>query len=373
MLLSLYAAISIGATKVAGHGYLPPVDKVYMSVGLGLKRIVWGYPGQNTYGVGPVLDVLSDDITCRANATSPALTAVARAGSQMEFQWSYWPKNHKGPLITYMARLDDPTQRVQDLSFFKIDQSGYNRTTHTWASDTLIKQDNTWSLTIPSNIKPGTYVIRHELIALQSAIPGNQVGAGKTAGAQFYPTCVNVEVIGNGSAIPAGVKLPGAYSSTDPGILYNLYYAYQDLIGPNFYVIPGPPLYHGEYEAPKGPRPVVKSVGEVTAESSKDYAYLSSLVAKEFEKIQSTVDKALPGGGGCHWDVDNDGKEIAGTKKCEVPNEGLPLDLLDAPVISGEFKGGAAYKGSEGENLLGIGVSEIPGLFGKTVKPKKDA
>ncbi|KAF2673860.1 hypothetical protein BT63DRAFT_476317 [Microthyrium microscopicum] len=375
MLQNLYTMAVVGATLVAGHGYvksididgttypgyMPMVDKIFEPSGL--KRVVWGAPEQNTFGVGPVVDVASPDLACRAGAVPGALTAQARAGSKLVFQWSDWFRSHKGPILTYMARFDSP-KKPQDLEFFKIDQSGYDQQTHTWATDLLIKQNNTWSLTIPSDIKPGKYVVRHELIALQFASAGNPLGAGTTTtGAQLYPICVNVEVTGTGTTTPAGVRFPGAYSPKDPGILYDLYY------GANTYPLPGPSVYQGKHDPPVGPVPVVKNVGEVTTTSDEVYAQAVSIADKEFKTIQSTVDKALPGGGGCHWDVDANGKEIAGTNKCTNPNEGLPLDMLDAPIVTGNYPGGAAYKGDKTNNL-GVGTSQINGIFGKAASIK---
>jgi hypothetical protein len=100
-----------------------------------------------------------------------------------------------------------------------------------WGSDVLIKQNNSWTVTIPSDIKPGKYVVRHELIALHFGGTGNPQGPGTaSSGAQLYPVCVNVQVTGTGTSTPPGVKFPGAYKPTDPGILDNIYY------GPNRYV-----------------------------------------------------------------------------------------------------------------------------------------
>jgi lytic cellulose monooxygenase (C1-hydroxylating) len=95
----------------------------------------------------------------------------------------------------------------------------------------LIKQNNSWSLTIPSDIKPGRYVVRHELIALHFGFSGNAKGAGTaSSSAQLYPICLNVDITGDGNAEPAGVTFPGGYQPNDPGILNNIYY------GPNAYV-----------------------------------------------------------------------------------------------------------------------------------------
>lgn len=73
------------------------------------------------------------------------------------------------------------------------------------------------NVTIPANIAPGNYIIRHELIALQIAqTPG---------GAEFYPSCVQVAIGGNGTGAPTAeetVQLPGAYSDSDPGLVVDV-------------------------------------------------------------------------------------------------------------------------------------------------------
>ena len=66
-------------------------------------------------------------------------------------------------------------------------------------------------MTLPDNIAPGDYLIRHEIIALHLA---TSVG-----GAEFYPSCTQVRIGGSGTGTPNGtVSFPGAYSDTDPGI-----------------------------------------------------------------------------------------------------------------------------------------------------------
>lgn len=43
-------------------------------------------------------------------------------------------------------------------------------------------------------------------------------------GIQIYPSCVQVEVTGEGDAFPTEfVSFPGAYTPTTPGIVYDLY------------------------------------------------------------------------------------------------------------------------------------------------------
>jgi lytic cellulose monooxygenase (C1-hydroxylating) len=71
-------------------------------------------------------------------------------------------------------------------------------------------------VTIPKNIVPGEYLLRHEILALH--------GGGSVGGAQFYPVCVQLTVTGGGSFKPVGnVSLPGTYTARDPGILFSPY------------------------------------------------------------------------------------------------------------------------------------------------------
>ena len=83
---------------------------------------------------------------------------------------------------------------------------------------------------IPSDIAPGDYFLRAEVIALHAAYGGG--------GAQLYMSCYQLTVSGGGSATPATVKFPGAYSQSDSGlgsIHGNL----------NSFVVPGPAVYSG--------------------------------------------------------------------------------------------------------------------------------
>jgi cellulase len=120
------------------------------------------------------------------------------------------------------------------LKFFKIDGVGLIDDTTvpgTWASDQRIANNNSWIVTIPTDIAPGNYVLRHEIIALHSA--------GQVDGAQNYPQCVNLEVTGSGTATPSGVLGTALYSETDLGIEINIYTSLST------YIVPDPTLYSG--------------------------------------------------------------------------------------------------------------------------------
>jgi hypothetical protein len=144
--------------------------------------------------------------------------------------------------------------KTEDVDFFKIDEATYDPTTMTWGTDWLMKGNNTRKVTIPSDIKPGTYVVRHEIISLHNALNDDYIK--KSSGAQFYPQCINIKVTGDGTATPAGSKFPGTYKWDEKGILVNIFYR------ANEYTSPGPPLYKpAVVEAPKGPKPATSDAG----------------------------------------------------------------------------------------------------------------
>jgi hypothetical protein len=101
----------------------------------------------------------------------------------------------------------------------------------TWASDQLVRNGNSWTVTIPSSLAPGDYVLRHEIIALHAA--------GSQNGAQNYPQCINLRVTSGGGSTPSGSSATSLYSATHPGILFNLYTSFSS------YPIPGPSVWRG--------------------------------------------------------------------------------------------------------------------------------
>jgi hypothetical protein len=95
----------------------------------------------------------------------------------------------------------------------------------------MIADNNTWSVTIPSSIKAGNYVLRHEILALHSAHTPRE--------AQFYPQCANIVITGDGDAEPAGVVGMELYPDEDhPGLHYNIWNDEEKPV----YQMPGPKL-----------------------------------------------------------------------------------------------------------------------------------
>jgi cellulase len=120
-----------------------------------------------------------------------------------------------------MGAFPDKTVAAQKIPFFKIYESGFDPVKDLWANQIAVENGHSYTIQIPSDIKSGTYVIRTELVALHGNM--DNLKNGPLAGPQFYPYCFNVEVIGGGSATPAGVNFPGAYKLSDYGIAFSPY------------------------------------------------------------------------------------------------------------------------------------------------------
>ena len=88
-----------------------------------------------------------------------------------------------------------------------------------------MSNNNSWVVTIPKDIAPGNYVLRHEIIALHAA--------GQANGAQNYPFCYSLAISSTGTANPDGVPATSFYSATDPGIKFDLFTKFTE------YTIPG--------------------------------------------------------------------------------------------------------------------------------------
>ncbi|KAJ5332489.1 hypothetical protein MYU51_019113 [Penicillium brevicompactum] len=234
------------ASMVAAHGYVSGavVDGTYHK---GFIVDTYSYQSDVPENIGWAEDATDlgfvdgsgysgNDIICHKDATPGAISADVKAGGKVELQWTDWPESHHGPVITYLANCNGDCSSVDKtaLEFFKIDEAGLiddSNVPGTWASDNLISANNSWTVTIPSSIAAGNYVLRHEIIALHSA--------GESNGAQNYPQCLNLKVTGGGSDKPTGTKGTALYKNTDAGILVNIYTSMDS------YEIPGPALYSG--------------------------------------------------------------------------------------------------------------------------------
>ncbi|SPQ25383.1 4b995c13-42eb-402d-8abb-d06c02696cf3 [Thermothielavioides terrestris] len=230
--MKTFTTLLAAAGLVAGHGY---VDNA--TIGGQFYQFYQPYVdpvSRSIPGNGPVTDVTLIDLQCNANSTPAKLHATAAAGSDVILRWTLWPESHVGPVITYMARC--PDTGCQDWMpgtaavWFKIKEGGRDGTSNTWADTPLMTAPTSYTYTIPSCLKKGYYLVRHEIIALHAAYT--------YPGAQFYPGCHQLNVTGGGSTVPSSglVAFPGAYKGSDPGITYDAYKA-------QTYQIPGPAVF----------------------------------------------------------------------------------------------------------------------------------
>ncbi|KAI0631535.1 glycosyl hydrolase family 61-domain-containing protein [Trametes polyzona] len=229
--LSLLAVVPF----VSAHGYVSEVT-------IDGKSYKGNSPNSNSVkspirmidDVSPVKGASNKYLSCGQNAQKAATVASANPGSKVSFQWvngngGNWPHN-VGPMLTYMASCGSTGCKNFDSSnarWFKIAQVG-QESDGTWAQAAMMNGEAS-SVTLPSNIAPGEYLLRHEIIALHTAM--------SEGGAEFYPSCTQIKVGGNGKGYPSStVSLPGAYKDTDAGLLVDVY----DMTSK--YVFPGPAI-----------------------------------------------------------------------------------------------------------------------------------
>jgi len=242
---SAFLATVAGASLVAAHGYVNGivVNGVYYrnynpSVdwyrGNNQETLI-GWRAENTdNGFVEPNKFNTADIICHRQAVNAKGYATVKAGDKINIKWDpIWPESHVGPVIDYLADCngDCSTVSKNSLRFFKIDGAGYDKAKGKWAADVLRENGNSWMVQIPADLKPGHYVLRHEIIALH--------GAANPNGAQAYPQCINIKVEGSGSNSPSGVAGTSLYTANDPGILFNPWVSNID------YPVPGPALIPG--------------------------------------------------------------------------------------------------------------------------------
>jgi len=171
---------------------------------------------------GPITDVTTEYIACNGgpNPTTPSPDVInVKAGDTVQATWRHTltstaanddiyvvDPSHKGPVMAYMKKVSDATSDVgYGDGWFKISEAGYNPATQDWATSDLVANAGVQSITIPSCLEDGQYLLRPELIALHSA--------ATKEGAQFYLECAQINVSGGtGTGKPSTVSLPGAYA-----------------------------------------------------------------------------------------------------------------------------------------------------------------
>jgi len=144
---------------------------------------------------------------------------------------SYIHNSHRGPFIVYMAKWDQNGGLPTGPAWFKIYESGVLKDHREfwnmeWTSPHgLNANSGGLSFQVPSQLAPGRYLMRFEIIALHDTIK------------QPYVRCADVRISGSGTVQPSSnlLSIPGSINLNDPGFTYNLY----QLENRPAYIIPG--------------------------------------------------------------------------------------------------------------------------------------
>ncbi|KAI1373967.1 lytic polysaccharide monooxygenase [Hypoxylon crocopeplum] len=253
---TMVLALAASATSVLGHGHVRRVIVDGVSYP-GFERwsnndqskvVTWHFTGDNE-GPVEISSINEPDIICHLGATNAAASVPVSAGSEMQVvrfntQGGF---QHPGPEMHYLAPCGSASCAhvdKNDLRFFKIYEKGLIQggmsddpdwITQKWATTEVHKNVqpegegfiDTFTVHIPENIKPGDYVLRHEILGLHKADEGD---------AEFYPQCINLKISGSGSQQPEGVSATQFYHSSDPGVAIDIWRNLQS------YKIPGPAM-----------------------------------------------------------------------------------------------------------------------------------
>lgn len=167
---------------------------------------------------------------------------------------------HKGPCVVYLARSDSGEGNV----WFKVFEKGYDAATKKWCTEDIIANNGRISgVTIPSDLLPGNYLLRAELIALHDA--------NKPHGAQPYVHCAELAITGSGTANPSatqGVAIPGIY--TEDNMRFDLYQPYSS------YIVPGPAVYKSALKPSTSATVITPTTRTSTSTTTRQQLLLSS-------------------------------------------------------------------------------------------------
>lgn len=238
--VTLILTALLAAPYVAAHGYVKTVTIAGQSFQANqpFDNNVKPSGIRKVSDVSPIKGANNPDIECGINAQPASLVLAAKPGDTVTFDWrefdgAVWPHDI-GPMIEYMASCGNTTCDkfdTRNAKWFKIAQVGLKPGSKDWFQKDLLT-GGVASTVIPNNIAPGQYLLRHEIIALHIA--------DKIGGAEFYSSCTQIKIGGNGTGTPSPdelVSIPGVYSDDDPGILT------PTIFDPGFkYDFPGPPI-----------------------------------------------------------------------------------------------------------------------------------
>ncbi|KAK3331313.1 endoglucanase B [Apodospora peruviana] len=278
-LLAAAAALAANVHLVQAHCFIWGVfvNGVDQGTFRAIRTPAYNGPPPRGYANSPVKDLNSIDMRCNVLGDKQVPhTIKVQPGDNLTFDWHHDNRtaaddviadSHHGPAMVYLSP-DPPAEN----SFVKIWEKGLYElgsepfAPGKWATTAdIAKNGGHMNVRVPAGLKAGQYLIRAEMVGLHEADASYEKVPWR--GAQFYPNCVQIEVVGDGTVeLPEGVSFPGAYKYSDPGVLYDVYCSTdktRTATAPctTTYQIPGPTVWSGAW-----PDTTQVAVGPVSGE-----------------------------------------------------------------------------------------------------------
>lgn len=237
MLLSATVAILALAAHASAHATVFHVSVNGKDQGDGVNKYIRS-PASND----PVRDLASPSLVCNTKGGTEVGSSVkAAAGDKVTFHWWHYnpddpadyalDPSHKGAMQTWIANYtsSDGTGPI----WSKLAEDGFEG--GKWATEKLMEKKGAVEFSLPKALAKGKYLIRQEIIALHMADGKGNDPSWPGRGAEFYPSCVQFEVSGDGNAVPdQDFDFNKDYKYDDKGLFFNIYIPFDK------YTPPGP-------------------------------------------------------------------------------------------------------------------------------------
>ena len=166
----------------------------------------------------PLQNVNSTDMRCNMGASSGANTQTytVRAGDELGFKIAD-TFGHPGPQQVYLSKAPGLASEYDGSGdWAKIYTLTYSLNSSLYSGDGVLKwathRAQTFNFKLPEQTPPGEYLLRAEGLAVHAAHKANC--------AQFYVSCAQIKVTGNGTGLPGPtIRYPGGYQWDSPGVL----------------------------------------------------------------------------------------------------------------------------------------------------------
>lgn len=173
---TIMQSVSVNGEEFSqGHGIYMPSDNFYQDDPSSNSLACNGAPVTGFQSSSETIAVKAGD-----TVTGNWLHTLTSTGPDESSDNKVIDSSHKGPVLAYMKKVDDATESPSNAAgdgWFKVAEAGLI-SSNEWAVDALIEAGGVQTVTIPSCIEDGDYLLRFEIIALHE---GSQEGK-----AQYY-------------------------------------------------------------------------------------------------------------------------------------------------------------------------------------------